>query len=71
MKKTVSKFIFVFAFSALFAFSMLATDFSTFPQDENGTMLPPPPPGMNQSDKTGKMMPPGKPGNPGSNPGDA
>ena len=71
MKKTVSKFIFVFAFSTLFAFSMLATDFSTFPQDENGTMLPPPPPGMNQSDKTGKMTPPGKLGNPGSTPGDA
>ncbi len=63
MKKNVSKLIFVFAFSALFAVSMLATDFSSFPQDENGAGFPPPPPGMGQSDKMGKMMPPGIPGN--------
>jgi len=62
MKKNASKLIFVFAFSALFAVSMLATDFSSFPQDENGAGFPPPPPGMGQSDKTGKMMPPGIPG---------
>ncbi len=61
MKKSVSKFIFVFAFSALFAVSMLATDFSSFPQEENGTRLPPPPPGMGPMDGNGNMMPPGKP----------